>query len=122
MAAGESLLAGITDFEFRRWVSALTLIRVSERPAEGLHALVSRTLRRAPNATLAQSQPFVLLVHLFGPFIRFFLGQLRTVSYVSNELRFKQLMSMIAQDPKAPWLNSLIVTHHVSNPLARLLG
>ncbi|CAJ1335146.1 unnamed protein product, partial [Effrenium voratum] len=72
MAAGESLLAGITDFEFRRWVSALTLIRVSERPAEGLHALVSRTLRRAPNAT---------------------------VSYVSNELRFKQLMSMIAQDP-----------------------
>lgn len=74
IASGDTTVMQIANHSFRRWTSALSLIRVVERPVEGLHSRVSHTLKRAPNATL---------------------------SLISNELRFNSFCKLLLSWPQA---------------------
>lgn len=77
MASGATTLREINNEEFKSWVSALALIRVVERPVEGLHSRISGVLKRAPSAS---------------------------VSLISNELRFPSLCDLLISQPQAGWM------------------
>lgn len=64
----------ITNIDFQYWVASLALIKVSERPVEGLHARVSRVMKRAPNANMA---------------------------LISSELRFSSFCTLLLSNPQA---------------------
>lgn len=76
IADGSMTTSSVTDSEFRRWIASLGLVRVSERPVEGLHSRISSILRRSPNSSMP---------------------------YVSNELRFQSFCELVLQDPQASW-------------------
>ena len=88
MASGVEL-KDINHDGFRRWVSALTLIRVVERPVEGLHSRVNTILKRAPNASM---------------------------SYISHELRWESLCQIIIGKPQARFVLEL-ESRRLSMPL-----
>jgi len=76
LARGESMF-GCSDFQpLIKWVARFSCIRLAERSVEGIHAVVTRTYKRAPRAALP---------------------------YVSIELRFKCFWDMIVNHPPALW-------------------
>lgn len=69
----------ITGDEFkplRVWLAKFQVIKLAERSVEGAHAIITKTLRRAPAAGLG---------------------------YISTELRFHTMWNQLCGDPKAPW-------------------
>ena len=65
------------DFQpLRRWLCRFRCIRLVERSVEGVHAIVTRSMKRAPAATLP---------------------------YLSIELRFKSFWESIASNPMVSW-------------------
>lgn len=65
------------DFRpLRRWLCRFRCIRLVERSVEGVHAIVTRTMKRAPAATLP---------------------------YISIELRFRSFWESIASNPMVTW-------------------
>ena len=70
------LIQDVKDENFLSWVAALGSIKVTERPVEGLHSRINTILRANPNTSLA---------------------------FISNELRFSDLVRIIASDPHATW-------------------
>ena len=77
LASGHMLMQDVEDEKFISWVAALGSIKVTERPVEGLHSRINTILRANPNTSLA---------------------------FISNELRFSDLVRIIASDPQATWL------------------
>ena len=75
LSRGESML-GSADFQpLVRWVARFCCIRVAERSVEGVHAIVTRTYKRAPHAA---------------------------IPYISIELRFRDFWDAMATDPPVP--------------------
>lgn len=74
MAYKGSTVNMIADASFQMWVYGLGSIKISERPIEGCHSMVTNQYKRAPTSTLA------------------------TVSF---ELRYKCLCENVSQNPEA---------------------
>lgn len=51
IANGSATVQSVQDESFQHYVAGLSLIKVVERPVEGLHSQISRLLRTSPNAT-----------------------------------------------------------------------
>lgn len=71
MATGESI-EGPDFVPLRRWLCRFQTIRLAERTVEGTHAVVTRSLKRAPAASLG---------------------------YLSIELRFRSFWQELSKDP-----------------------
>lgn len=74
MASGALSPLQVEDEDYMKWVSALALLKVSERPVEGLRSRISKIQRRAPRASPA---------------------------YISLELRFDDLCQLVSASPQA---------------------
>lgn len=78
LARGESMFSSPDFAPLLMWVSRFAGIRLAERSVEGVHAIVTRTLKRAPHAA---------------------------IPYISIELRFKTFWTMIIHDPPVIWMH-----------------